>query len=118
MLAQIQRKNVRALMDHWGLSIADLGRLSGLKRSGLSQAFGDVKKESAISDESLMAIGNAFKIWSGLLNQRDFCPKKTSRPHQSLTLTLDLQNLSQAQANQLDKLIGSLKDLVVVDANE
>ena len=78
-----------------------------MKRTTLSHAFGDVGKPSLPSEEMMTAVGNAFKMWGGLLSQRDFCAKKQSnKPHQTVTLnlTLDMSNLSTEQLKALKTL--------------
>lgn len=112
-LAEIQRKNVRALLDYHNMSIQELAKLSGYNRSALSHTFGDVRKPADPSEEKLKLVADVFKIWHGLLSQRDFDPRKTNKPYESMTITLQLDNLTETQANNLEKLFIQLKELVV-----
>lgn len=110
-LAEIKRENVRALLAHHDMGLQELSKVTGINRSRLSTYFGKVVRVHVVPDEVMAKIADVFKIWHGLLNQRDFDPAKTNKPLTSITLTLQLDNLSTAQANSLEKLCKQLGDL-------
>lgn len=88
-LAEIQRKNVRGLMEHLSLTAPDMAELTGMSRGSIANTFGG-KPRTIPSKRTMKALYKVFEMVAGSLERSDFDPTTVGLKEEGATPTTAL----------------------------